>query len=201
MGRSFRWYKFASLDTSYVPLPCSLPSTGLLYDRTNVVRLRLLEPFSFFLLHYAEYTTPRRLGESLFMSVSAERPFLRRKTSYSMSCRWVGKESVCWSTLRALEQVSRNLFWPMLAWISGCPSSSGSQPRQKSSRALVGHETTMKSEKSSRWRGTRAGPRARGFPHVSVPTGFSWRVSNASSTRRCLSSAACLIRRRRSGRA
>ena len=101
------------------------------------------------------------------MHAEAERPFLRRKTSYSMLCRWVCKENVCWSTLRALEQVSRNLFWPMLAWISGCPSSSGSQPRQKSSRALVGHETTMKSEKSSRWRGTRAGPRARGFPHVS----------------------------------
>ena len=125
------------------------------------------------------------------MHAEAERPFLRRKTSYSMLCRWVCKENVCWSTLRAREQVSRNLFWPMLAWISGCPSSSGSQPRQKSSRALVGHETTMKSEKSSRWRGTRAGPRARGFPHVSVPTGFSWRVSNASSTRRCLSSATC----------
>jgi hypothetical protein len=40
---------------------------------------------------------------------------------------WVGKELVYWPTLRALEQVARNLFWPMLAWISGCPSSSGSQ--------------------------------------------------------------------------
>ena len=34
---------------------------------------------------------------------------------------------MCWPTLRALEQVARNLFWAMLAWISGCPSSSGSQ--------------------------------------------------------------------------
>ena len=35
---------------------------------------------------------------------------------------------MCWPTLRALEQVARNLFWAMLAWISGSPSSSGSQP-------------------------------------------------------------------------
>jgi len=47
------------------------------------------------------------------MHAEAERPFLRRKTSYSMLCRWVCKENVCWSTLRAREQVSRNLFWPL----------------------------------------------------------------------------------------
>jgi hypothetical protein len=47
----------------------------------------------------------------------------------------------------------RNFLVAMLAMMSGCPSSSGSRPRRKSSLELAGQETTTKSSWSSRWRG------------------------------------------------
>ena len=98
-----------------------------------------------------------------------------------MGWQGLGKELVCWPTLRAaLEQVARKFLWAIYARLDQWLPLIVLQPTKAEVVPRVGRsgsrQTTTNSSKSSRWRGI--GPRARGLPHVSQradrvrPAGF-----------------------------